>query len=183
MTARLPVYILIDTSGSMSGERIEKVMSAVRAFIAELCREDGTRESVWMSIISYSDVPTEHVSLSPVYTLNLDHSYETKGISNTWSALQFVEEQAHKEVNNRSALEEHGDFAPMFFFFADGLATDEQPINSDWKKVDWGGKIFFSIGEDYDVEYTSLCTKHIALEEYQGSMVDFLLWIQQDLSG
>ena len=46
MSARLPVYILIDTSGSMRGQRIEKVMSMVQTFIEELCQEEGTKDSV-----------------------------------------------------------------------------------------------------------------------------------------
>lgn len=182
MNARLPVYILIDTSGSMNGERIEKVMSTIRLFVSELCQEDGTKDSVWIGITTYSDRPIERVSLTPVHTIDLDCSYETKGISNTWSALQFVEEQAHNEIHNRFALEERGDFAPILFFFADGLATDVKPAELGWQKVDWAKKIFLSIGEDYDSEYTELCTKHVSLETYQGSMVDFLLWIQQDVS-
>ena len=121
------------------------------------------------------------MSLVPVHTIELNDLYETKGLSNTWSALQFVEEHAFTEIDNRSTLEERGDFAPILFFFADGLATDVQPTNLDWQKVAWGEKVFLSIGEDYDSQYTSLCTKHVSLEEYQGSMVDFLLWIQQDL--
>lgn len=181
MSARLPIYILIDTSGSMRGERIEKVMSTVRTFVAELCQEDGTKDSVWASIITYSEKPVEQVSLVPIHTIELGELYETKGISNTWSALRFVEEHACTEIDNRSALEEQGDFAPILFFFADGLATDVPPTNLDWQKVPWGEKVFLSIGEDYDSEYTSLCTKHVSLEEYQGSMMDFLLWIQQDL--
>ena len=183
MTARLPVYILIDTSGSMRGERIEKVMSMIRTFITELCEAEGTRESVWISIITYSQKPVERVSLSPVHTVELEESYEVNGVSNTWSALQFVEEHAFTEIDNRSSLEEQGDFAPILFFFADGMATDVQPMDLDRQKVAWGEKIFLSIGEDYDSEYTSLCTKHVSLEEYHGSMVDSLLWIQQDLSG
>ena len=104
MTARLPVYILIDTSGSMRGERIEKVMSMILSFIEELCQEEGTKDSVWVSIITYSGEPVEQVSLVPVHTIGLNDLYETKGLSNTWSALQFVEEHAFTEIDNRSTL-------------------------------------------------------------------------------
>ena len=182
MTARLPVYILLDTSGSMSGTRIQRVLELCSNFCTQLCQETGTKDTVWLSVITYSETSTTQIPLSPIHEIQLPISYSTNGLSNTWSALNYLEKQASEEISFRSSLDEQGDFKPLLLFFTDGLSTDVQPTDETWREIDWSQTIFFSIGPDADPIYNSLFSKNISLEEYHGSMIEFLCWIQQGLS-
>ncbi len=60
---RLPVYLLIDTSGSMRGESIHSEMG-VQAMLSAL-RHPYALESVHISIITYDNEPREYVPSLP----------------------------------------------------------------------------------------------------------------------
>ena len=53
MSRRLPVYILIDTSGSMKGEPIESVKVGLSDMIASLRLDPYALETACISIITY----------------------------------------------------------------------------------------------------------------------------------
>lgn len=53
---RLPVYLLIDTSGSMRGESIHSVNVGVQAMLSALRQDPYALESVHISIITYGFV-------------------------------------------------------------------------------------------------------------------------------
>ena len=53
MSRRLPVYILIDTSGSMRGEPIQSVNSGLQNMLSTLKQDRFALESVWISIITF----------------------------------------------------------------------------------------------------------------------------------
>ena len=60
MTARrLPVYLLLDTSGSMRGEPIESVNIGLRAMIASLRQNPHALESVYLSIVTFDSLIQE----------------------------------------------------------------------------------------------------------------------------
>ena len=48
MSRRLPVYILIDTSGSMRGEPIQSVNSGLQNMLSTLKQDPFALESVWI---------------------------------------------------------------------------------------------------------------------------------------
>ena len=53
MSRRLPVYLLIDTSGSMKGEPIESVKVGLNSMISTLLSDPFALESVHLSIITF----------------------------------------------------------------------------------------------------------------------------------
>ena len=50
---RLPVYLLLDTSGSMRGEPIESVKVGLESMISSLRQDPFALESVHLSIITF----------------------------------------------------------------------------------------------------------------------------------
>ena len=54
MSRRLPVYLLLDTSGSMSGEPIEQVKNGVQMLVASLRQDPYALETAWLSVITFS---------------------------------------------------------------------------------------------------------------------------------
>ena len=49
---RLPIYLLIDTSGSMMGEPIEAVKQGIRTLITELKGDPQAVETAYLSVIT-----------------------------------------------------------------------------------------------------------------------------------
>lgn len=61
---RLPVYLLIDTSGSMRGESIHSVNVGVQAMLSALRQDPYALESVHISIITFDNEAREYVPLT-----------------------------------------------------------------------------------------------------------------------
>ena len=72
---RLPVYLVIDTSGSMRGESIHSVNVGIQAMLSALRQDPYALESVHISIITYDNFLTSlcqaQAGRSPVLPLNV----------------------------------------------------------------------------------------------------------------
>jgi uncharacterized protein YegL len=66
MSRRLPVYILIDTSGSMRGEPIQSVNNGLQNMLSTLKQDPFALESVWISIITFDIEAKELFVLTPL---------------------------------------------------------------------------------------------------------------------
>ena len=60
---RLPVYLLLDTSGSMTGEPIEAVKNGVQVMISSLRQNPQAIETAYISIITFDSVAKQIVRL------------------------------------------------------------------------------------------------------------------------
>lgn len=50
---RLPVYLLLDTSGSMTGEPIEGVKNGVQMLVSALRQDPYALETAFLSVIAF----------------------------------------------------------------------------------------------------------------------------------
>src|SRR5438132_1920184 len=66
MARRLPVYILSDCSGSMTGSPIESVKSGIRALHSELMGDPSAVESAYLSVIAFASDAQQVVPLTEV---------------------------------------------------------------------------------------------------------------------
>ena len=62
---RLPVYILLDTSGSMRGEPIHSVNVGLQSMLSALRQDPYALESVHLSIITFDVEAREYLPLTP----------------------------------------------------------------------------------------------------------------------
>ena len=53
-TRRLPVYLLLDCSGSMTGEPIEAVKQGMKALLMELRSDPQALETAYLSVITFA---------------------------------------------------------------------------------------------------------------------------------
>ena len=65
---RLPVYLLLDTSGSMFGEPIEAVRNGVQVLVSTLRSDPYALETAYLSIITFNSKVNHQVTISPVET-------------------------------------------------------------------------------------------------------------------
>ena len=61
---RLPVYLLLDTSGSMSGEPIQQVKNGVQMLVSALRQDPQALETAYLSVITFDTTAREVVPLT-----------------------------------------------------------------------------------------------------------------------
>ncbi len=71
MTRRLPVYLLLDTSGSMRGEPIEAVNTGLQTMISALRTDPYALETVCISIITFDAMAEVVVPLTELSELRV----------------------------------------------------------------------------------------------------------------
>lgn len=135
MARRLPVYILIDTSGSMKGEPIESVKVGLADMIATLRLDPYALETACISIITYNSKVEQIVPLTPLEELQLpDIAVPESGATFMGAALNLLCERYDAEVNTGSK-EQKGDWMPLLFVLTDGKPSDLQAYNEAIEKV------------------------------------------------
>lgn len=61
---RLPVYLVIDTSGSMYGEPIEAVKNGIDLLVSSLRQDPHALETAYLSVITFDDKAQQVVPLT-----------------------------------------------------------------------------------------------------------------------
>jgi len=126
---RLPVYLLLDTSGSMAGAPIEAVRRGVEQFKSEVKQDAFAEETVHVGVITFGG-EAEFVTrgLTPFDSF-LDSFQSTtlsaNGQTPLGQALWLLNESLDKDVKSGVKGGEKGDWKPMVFILTDGEPTDE----------------------------------------------------------
>jgi len=134
---RLPVYLLIDISGSMMGEPVEAVKNGLQTMQSALRKDPHALEQAYISIITFDTHAKQLVPLTEVAKFQVP-SLSASGATALGEALSLVARSADKEVV-KSTYEQKGDWKPLVFLMTDGEPTDD--IESglrDFKKNKWG---------------------------------------------
>ena len=120
---RLPVYLLIDTSGSMSGEPIEAVKAGLQAMVSALRSDPYALETAFLSVITFSDKATQTVPLTELVQFQIP-DLRASGTTALGGALSVLADCVERDVRKTTA-ETKGDWKPVCFLLTDGQATDD----------------------------------------------------------
>ncbi|WP_155413272.1 VWA domain-containing protein [Rhodopseudomonas palustris] len=121
---RLPLFILVDASGSMAGEAIQATNVALETLYSALRSDPQALESVHISVISFANqcsviAPLSELGETAVPTLEICPS----GPSHLGTALRFLCKQIGTEVR-RGSGQSRGDWLPIVFIMSDGRISD-----------------------------------------------------------
>jgi uncharacterized protein YegL len=124
MSRRLPIYILIDTSGSMHGEPIQAVNVGLQAMLSALRRDPHAMDSVYLSVIAFDISVAELFPLTPLETVQIPEiTTPRSGPTHLGDALSLVLERAGRDVRV-TTRDRKGDWRPMLFIMTDGSPSD-----------------------------------------------------------
>ena len=134
---RLPIYILVDTSGSMRGEPIEAVKNGLQLLHMTLRRDPYALETAYISVITFGSSVEQVVPLTEVAFFQPPTLVAGSGTP-LGGALRKVAECADVEVK-KSTESEKGDWLPLVFLMTDGRPGDNlQKGIAEFQKRKWG---------------------------------------------
>ena len=126
MARRLPVYLVLDTSGSMMGEPIAAVETGMQTLVSALRRDPYALETAYLSVITFDSSAKQIVPLTEL-TAFLAPSIRAGGTTALGDALSLLANKIDSEVT-KTTSEVKGDWKPLVFLMTDGGPTD------NWQK-------------------------------------------------
>lgn len=158
---RLPVYILLDTSGSMSGEPIEALKNGLKILISTLNQDPYALETAYLSIITFADYATQEIPLTELSDISIPSNIRAYGCTALGKALSCVSKCIQNEVKTGSA-EAKGDWKPLVFIMSDGEPTDNICNGlEEFKKIKKGIVVACAAGENANTDVLKSITENV----------------------
>ena len=182
---RLPVYLLLDRSGSMAGEPIEAVRQGVKYLISSLRKEPQAIETAYLSVITFGSDARQDVPLTELMNFK-EPKLDASGTTALGEALTILNRCLDTEVR-KSSPSQKGDYKPLVFIMTDGEPTDswEGPADEIKKKA---GKlaniVAVGCGPDVNTDTLKRITGTVLMmSSYQpDDFNQFFRWMSQSVA-
>ena len=179
-TRRLPVYLLLDCSGSMTGEPIEAVRQGVKALLSELRGDPQALETAYLSVITFDSSARQITPLTELMQFT-EPELNASGATALGGALEVLIDCINNEVR-KSTETQKGDWKPLVFILTDGSPTDIEAFNravQNIKNVKVANIIACAAGSSADTTYLKQITESVLMMNTlsAGDMAQFFAWV------
>ncbi len=123
VACRLPIYLLLDCSGSMAGEPVAAMEMGLRALLADMRNDPQALETVWLSIITFSSSAEQVIPLTEISNFH-PPPLVASGTTALGEAFQLLACCIQNEVRTTRPSQK-GDWKPLVFLLTDGEPTDD----------------------------------------------------------
>jgi len=184
---RLPVYILIQTSGAMRGDPIEAIKVGLETMVATLRQDPFALESVHLSVITFNRFPEQILPLTELENMQIPTITQPAAAgTHLGEALIFVCEKIENEVT-LSTLDRKGDWMPLLFIMCNGKVADTQLFKEAVAKIEqrkFGSIVVCLVGKKpYTENVKQFTDKIVNLDTTDGATFrQFFKWVSASVS-
>ena len=182
---RLPVYLLLDTSGSMYGEPIEAVRNGVQVLLSTLRQDPYALETAYLSIITFDSTAKQVTPLTELSSFQ-EPVIEANGCTALGEALSLLAQRVDAEVTKTAeGGEVKGDWKPLVFIMTDGVPTDDLTKGlNEFKKRKFGTVVACAAGAGADTNTLRQITENVVSLDTadSGTIKAFFKWVSASIS-